>query len=193
MCPEFNNMFRLVTLSGIERHLDIRKLVTLQGKDFGTIRNKLNRFYREYPGAVIRRYQKSDYEQLIELGKRWSGVAGKKYASIFDKAYYREIINHCDELNEIILVVQKNNQIIGMVSGGELPTGQAWGSLLKYEDGIPGLSEMLSVEFARELNKINPSIELMNVGSDLGAGGLRDYKLKFRPVLNLKRYQIFLK
>ena len=60
------------------------------------------------------------------------------------KTYYREMINHCDELNQIILVVQKGDQIIGMVSGGELPTGQAWGSLLKYEEGIPGLSELLS-------------------------------------------------
>jgi uncharacterized protein len=190
---EFNNLFRLVTFQGIERHLDVKKLVSLIGKDFSTIRNKVNKFHRENPNAVVRSYQKSDYDKLIELGKHWGSVSGRKYANIFDNAYYREMINHYDELNQSILVVQKNDQIIGMVSGGELPTGQAWGSLLKYEEEIPGLSEMLSVEFARELNKINPMIELMNVGSDLGAGGLRDYKLKFRPVLNLKRYQIYLK
>jgi hypothetical protein len=192
-CSEFDNLFRLVTLQGIERHLDVKKLISLTGKDFSTIRNKVNKFHRENPNAIIRRYQKNDYDELIELGKHWGNVAGKKYAHIFDKAYYRKIIHHCDELNQIIFVVQKSNHLIGMVSGGELPTGQAWGSLLKYEEGIPGLSEMLSVEFARELNKINPDIELMNVGSDLGPGGLRDYKLKFRPVLNLKRYQVYLK
>ena len=190
---EFDNLFKLVTFQGIERHLDIKKLVSLIGKDFSTIRNKINKFHQENPNAVIRSYQKSDYEELIDLGKHWGSLAGRKYANIVDKVYYPEMIHHYDELNQIILVVQNGNQIIGMVSGGELPTGQAWGSLLKYEEGIPGLSELLSVEFAREINKINPMIELINVGSDLGPGGLRDYKLKFRPVLNLKRYQIYLK
>lgn len=192
-CPEFDNLFRLVTLQGIERHLDVKKLVALTGKDFSTVRNKVNKFRRENPDAVVRRYRTKDYDALIELGKHWDSVAGRKYASIFDKVYYREMIRHCDELNQITYVVQQGHAIIGMVSGGELPTGQAWGSVLKYKDGIPGLSELLSVEFAREIHKINPGIELMNVGSDLGAGGLRDYKLKFRPVLNLKRYQVYLK
>lgn len=192
-CSEFDNLFKLVTLKGIERHLDVKKLVSLNGKDFSTIRNKINKFRRENPDAEVRKYQKSDYGELIELGKHWSNIAGKKYVNIFDKTYYREIIHHSDELNQIILIVQKGNQIIGMVSGGELPTGQAWGSLLKYKDGIPGLSELLSVEFAHEIHQLGPNIELINVGSDLGAGGLRDYKLKFRPVLNLKRYQIYLK
>lgn len=192
-CSEFDNLFRPVTLQGIERHLDLKKLVSLTGKDFSTLRNKVNKFRRENPDALIRRYRTSDYQQLIELGNHWGNAAGRKYANILDKAYYREMIKHSDELNQIILVIQKDNQLIGMVSGGELPTGQAWGSLLKYKEGIPGLSEMLSVEFVRELNKINPMIELVNVGSDLGPGGLRDYKLKFRPVLNLKRYQIYLK
>jgi hypothetical protein len=190
---EFDNLFRSVTFQGIERHLDVKRLVSLTGKDFSTIRNKINKFHRENPGAIVRRYQKSDYDELIKLGKHWSSVAGRKYASIFDKAYYREMIKYCDELDQLILVVQKGSRIIGMVSGGELPTGQTWGSLLKYEAGIPGLSELLSVEFAREIHKINPKVELLNVGSDLGPGGLRDYKLKFRPVLNLKRYQIYLK
>jgi hypothetical protein len=189
----FNRLYHLVTLRGIERHLDIKQLVALSGKNFSTLRNKLNKFHRENPQAIIRNYQKSDVAALFKLQKDWTSIAGQKYANIFDKLYYREMVNHNDHLKQIILVVQNGAQIIGMVSGGELPTGQAWGSLLKYQDRIPGLSELLSVEFARELYRINPNIALLNVGSDLGPGGLRDYKLKFRPVLNLKRYQMYLK
>jgi Uncharacterized conserved protein (DUF2156). len=192
-CPEFDDSFRPVTLQGIERHLDVKKMVSLAGKDFSTLRNKINKFQRENTGAVFRKYQKTDDGGLMELGKHWSKAAEKKYTAIFDKVYYREFIKHSGELNQSIFVVQNGKQIMGMVSGGELPTGQAWGSLLKYETGITGLSEFLSVEFAREIHKMNPGVELMNIGSDLGAGGLRDYKLKFRPVLNLKRYQLYLK
>jgi hypothetical protein len=192
-CPRFDNLFRLVTLEGIERHLEIEKLVSLPGKDFSTIRNKVNKFQRENPEAAVRRYRKADYGPVMELSKRWRKIAGRKYANIFDKAYFREMLKYNDELGQLIFVAENGDRIIGMVAGGELPTGQAWGSLLKYESGIAGLSETLSVEFARELNRINPGLRLMNVGSDLRAGGLREYKLKFRPVLNLKRYQVFLK
>lgn len=191
--PELDRLFRRVTLQGIERHLDVKRLVTLAGKDFSVIRNKINKFHRENPAAVIRRYQKTDFHKLLELGKYWDSAAGRKYATIFDKAYYRELIEHCDELNQIILVIEQGEQIMGMVSGGELPTGQAWGSLIKYRAGIPGLSELLSIEFIRAIHKINPAVQLINTGSDLGPGGLRDYKLKFRPVLNLKRYQLYLR
>jgi hypothetical protein len=191
--PGFNELFRLVTLEGIERHLEIGKLVSLPGKDFSTVRNKVNKFHRENPGVFLRCYRKNDCAQVMELGKRWEKVAGRKYPNIFDKVYYREMVKYSDQLRQIVLVAVNDDRILGLVAGGELPTGQAWGSLLKYEGGITGLSELLSVEFARELHRINPELGLMNVGSDLKAGGLREYKLKFRPVLNLKRYQVFLK
>lgn len=192
-CPEFDRLFRLVTLQGIERHLDIEKLVALSGKDFSTLRNKLHKFQRENPDAVFRRYQENDYKKLIELGKDWDRAAGRKYRYILDQKYYRSLIEHYDELKENIWVVQQGDSIIGMVAGGELPTGNAWGSLLKYQDGLPGLSEFLAIAFAREMHRLNPEIKLINIGSDLGAGGLRDYKLKFRPVLNLKRYQMYMR
>lgn len=192
-CPDFDRLFKSVTLQGIERHLDVKKLVTLSGSDFSTIRNKLHRFQRENPDAVVRRYENRDYQSLMELGKDWDRVAGRKYRRIVDRGYYRGLVEHCEELRQDIWVVQNGETLIGMVAGGELPTGNAWGSLLKYKDGIPGLSEFLSVTFARRIHQLNSGIELINIGSDLGPGGLRDYKLKFRPVLNLKRYQVYMK
>lgn len=189
----FDQAFRLATLQGIERHLAVAKVAALAGKEFATVRNKVNKFRRENPGVVVRRAQQDDYDALVELGRDWDSTAGRKYRRIFDRTYYREMISHSEELDQIILVVEKSGQIIGMVSGGILPTGQAWGGLLKYAGGMPGLSETLAVAFARELNRINPGVALLNIGSDLGPGGLREYKLKFRPVLNLKRYQMYLK
>jgi hypothetical protein len=191
--PEFDKYFRLVTLLGIERHYDIKKLVSLKGKDFNNLRNRINKFHKENPDAVISEYDTNDYDKLIELGKHWSSMSGQKYKFIFDKVYFTEIIKNCNELKQIILNIKIDDKIIGMISGSELPTGQAWGSITKFEDGIPGLSETLIVEIAKEINRRNPSAEFLNVGSDLGPGGLRNYKLKFRPVLNYKRYQVYLR
>jgi hypothetical protein len=192
-CPEFDKTFRLVNWKGIERHNDIKKLVALEGSEFSDIRNRINKFHRDNPNAVISEFSNDDYNELIELGDRWKNTSGKKYKNIFDTVYFKEITRHYKELKQTILVIKNDEKIIDMISGSELPTGDAWGSVVKFVEGIPGLSETLIIEFAKKLNEINSLIRLINVGSDIGAGGLREYKLKFRPVLNLKRYEIYFK
>lgn len=191
--PDFDKYFKLVTLVGIERHFDIKKMVALYGKDFKNIRNRVNKFYKDNPDAKLCDYDESDYDKLIELSNHWSSTAGQKYARIFDKVYFKQIVKNYSQLGQIILTIKIGEKIVGMISGSELPTGQAWGSVIKFESGIPGLSETLMIEFAKRLYERNPATEILNVGSDLGVGGLREYKLKFRPVLNFKRYQVYLK
>ena len=190
-CSGFREKYRLVTWIGIERHFDVHALSSLKGKDFSGIRNRLNKFRREHPDARMTEYEEKDFDELIALSAKWKETSGKKYSAILDGVYYREILRSCRELGQKTLVIRLKGRIIGMISGSELPTGQSWGSVIKYEEGFPGLSETLIIAIVKELNRMNPEIRLMNSGSDLGAGGLRDYKLKFRPALNLKRYQVF--
>lgn len=189
----FERYFTKTTWVGIERHFDIGKLYELKGKDFENIRNRVHKFKKDNPDAKIRPYQESDYEQLMELDARWRSTSGKKYTHVFDTVYYKELVRHGGELGQTTIVVQNNGRIIGMISGGLLPTGQAWGSVVKFVDTYPGLSETLMIEYAKVIHQLSTKVSLMNVGSDLGPGGLREYKLKFRPALNLKRYQIALK
>lgn len=191
--PRFDVCFNKTMWTGIERHFDIPKISSLRGKNFENIRNRVNKFHKDHPGAEICPYQESDYDTLIELSARWKATSGKKYSNIFDGVYYKELVKHGHELDQETIVIRNGGGIIGMISGGVLPTGQAWGSVMKFEENHPGLSETLIVEFAKRIHEMSPGTEFMNVGSDLGPGGLREYKLKFRPVLNFKRYQIYLK
>lgn len=191
--PLFGQYFKTIPLVGIEKHFSIQKLVSLEGREFRNVRKKVNKFRNLYLNSIIRKYEQDDYDEVIRLGEYWSDTSGKKYSRIFDRIYFREIVKHSKELNHLILVVEAEDKIIGMVSGGELPTGQSWGCLSKFMSEFDGLSEFLIVEFAREIYRINPNIENMNTGSDLGPGGLRLFKDKFRPVLNLKRYEIQLR
>ena len=92
-----------------------------------------------------------------------------------------------------MLVVELQDEIIGMVSGGALPTGQSWWCLSKFIDEYNGLSEMLIIELAKAINKKNPNVEFMNAGEDLGPGGLRLFKQRFKPIMDLRRYAIYLK
>lgn len=189
----FSKYFKKSTWTGIERHYGLKLVSELKGKDFESIRNRVNKFNRENPDAQVLLYHKNNYDELLQLAERWKRTSGRKYSNIFDGVYYKELLKHNDELEQTTLIIQKGSRIIGMISGGLLPTGQAWGSVVKFEENIPGLSETLTVEYCRLLHKMFPEAELINVGSDLGPGGLRKYKLKFRPVLNLKRYQLYLR
>lgn len=189
----FDRYFSKTTWVGIERHFDIQKVSELKGKDFENVRNRVNKFYKDNPDAEVCPYQQSDYDRLLELDARWRSTSGQKYANVFDGVYYRELVEYGEQLGQTTIIIKNDGRIIGMISGGVLPTGQAWGSVVKFEENYPGLSETLIVEYARAIHKLNPDTGLMNVGSDLGPGGLREYKLKFRPVLNLKRYQITLR
>jgi uncharacterized protein len=190
---KFNKYFSIVNIVGIERHLSIPKLIALKGKEFERIRNKINKFNKLYPNAIVRKYKTSDYEEIIKLGENWLKKSGQKYSTIFDRVYFPEIIKHCKELKHVVLVVEIDNKIVGMASGGDLPTGEAWGCLLKFMNDFDGISAFLIVEMAKEIHRINAEIQYINTGSDLGPGGLRVFKESFRPVLNYYRYEVFLR
>jgi hypothetical protein len=187
---EFDKYFRLKKLSGIERHYSIEKLLNLKGKEFNYVRRKINKFHRLYPQAIIRAYQPEDYNKLMLLNAKWES---QKNTTIEDRTYYKGILKNSSELNHTVLVVEIDRQIVGMTSGGCLPTGQSWVCLRKGYHDIEGLSEVLVYELAKECYRINPSIEYMNDGSDLADEGLRFFKERFRPELNLNRYRIYLK
>lgn len=189
----FEKYFRLVTWRGIERHFSVPALVELKGSDFSRVRNRVSKFHRENPGARLREYTPADFEKIMALGKLWHDTAGQKYSYVFDGVYFYELIKNSEALGQTTLVMEKDGELIGMVAGGLLPGGESWGSLVKFRDGVPGLSETLIVEYARRLAKLSPGLQTLNVGSDLGPGGLRDYKLKFRPVLSFKRYEVHMR
>lgn len=190
---DFSKYFKVIGLVGMEKHFSIKKLVSLSGKEFDTIRRKVNKFKKSCPNAVVREYTANDFDAVMKLGDAWNESFGKKYAYIFDGVYFKNIMLRYKELGHLVLVVEIDKKIIGMVSGGELPTGQSWWCLSKFGGEYDGISEFLIVELAREIYRRNPKVELMNAAEDLGPGGLRFFKERFRPVLNLRRYLIELR
>ncbi len=186
----FHRYFRLRKLMGLERFYGIENLLALSGKKFSNVRMKINKFNRNYPQAVIRNYEPGDFEQLLLLKEHWNQTAGKKYAGVFDDVAYRAVLKHYKELDHVILVGEVESQIAGMISGGPLPNGESWSYFLKTRSDFDGLSELLQVELAKTINRINPHIERINVGSDHGAG-IQAFKKKFNPVLSLERFVVY--
>jgi len=190
---DFDKYFKAIPYSGREKHFSIQKLISLSGKEFETIRRKINKFHRLCPNVIIRKYQHSDFEAVMKLAEYWSNTSGKKYPRILDKVYFNEIIRHYDKLDHLILVMEIEGKIVGLVSGGDLPTGQSWWCISKFMNEYEGISETLIIELAKEINRINPKIELMNSGTDGGLVGLRLFKERFRPALDYRRYLVRLR
>ncbi|KGP77082.1 hypothetical protein JT05_01195 [Desulfosporosinus sp. Tol-M] len=190
--PSFNQLFELSRPLGYERHYGVQNLLNLQGKEFQRVRGRVNKFKKDYPQARVRNYLPSDYNDLMLLNDEWEKPAGQKYKLIFDTVYYPEILKYHDQLQQLVLLVEINNRIVGMISGGVLPNGQSWACLRKAFTEFDGLSEFLVIELVRAIHSINPSVETMNDGGDL-TKGLKAFKEKFRPVLSLRRYRVLLK
>ncbi|NLG82521.1 MAG: DUF2156 domain-containing protein [Bacilli bacterium] len=191
--PDFSTYFYESKLTGLERHYSIKKLLTLKGKEFQQIRNKLNRFKKKYPHAIIRKYEDKDFKQVKELNKLWINESGKKYKRIIDGFYFEPIIKNHQSLNHTILVIEIDNKIVGLISGEVLPNKNAWGCLTKFDKNYDGISETLTIEFIKALHKEHPYITTINVGSDLGDKGLAFNKERYRPVHNYKRYCLYYK
>ncbi|WP_438314266.1 phosphatidylglycerol lysyltransferase domain-containing protein [Sporosarcina sp. FA9] len=191
--PLFDQNFSYTKSRGVDKHISVKKVLDLSGKEFKEVRENRNRFLRDYPDVVVRRAKLEDYDALLNLKQAWNQTLGNKYSRIWDDRFFQQIMENHLRLEHIILVVETKEKIIGMVTGGVLPHGQAWSAFLKRREGYDGLSEFLNVEFAREINKVNPNVETINLGIESGLkAGRRGFKDKFRPVFNSERYQIFL-
>jgi uncharacterized protein len=189
----FKRRFYAEKLLGVDRHVGVNNLLELKGKDFGNVRRTLNKFLRDNPKVTTRRGSVVDFEALINLKREWNYSMGKKYAHIHDELVYRRILRYQKKLNHIVIVVELEGQIIGMITGGILPHGQAWASLHKRKEEFYGISEYLYVELAKEIHRLDPRVETINLGIDVGVNsGLRNFKDKFRPVLNEERYSLYL-
>lgn len=189
--PLYKRYFHVEELTGLERHYLVSNLANLSGNIYSRIRHKVNKFNRTYPHMIIRHYNEKDYPQVIALGKLWEKNSGQKYKRIIDNFYFKPIIQNYRQLGHIILVIELDGKIIGMTTAEILPTGNAWGCLTKFDKTYYGLSEKLTVEIAKYINSINPHVETINTGSDLGSEGLATYKERLRPIYNYKRYALF--
>jgi hypothetical protein len=187
---EFTLQFTPKLLSGIERHLSISSLTSLTGNQFSTIRYKLNRFRRNYPNVKLRIYQPSDLENVIKLAQLWQRSAGAKHRRIQDGFYFKATVKHYAALGLENLVVELDGRIIGMTTGGVLPTGEAWGYIMKYDNSFVGLSEYLVIAMAQRIREIEPKAELINIGTDFGNQRLAMAKEKFRPVRAYQRFAL---
>ena len=73
-------------------------------------------------------------------------------------------------------MAERKGEIVGVNIAGILPNGEAWGAICKTRKELEGLHEAIILKMVQKINALDPTIQRINVGSDMGREGLRRFK-----------------
>jgi hypothetical protein len=154
----------------------------LQGNHYRDLRKKLTRFKREHAWN-FRALQKNDGPAALELLRNIEKKQQARGIRVFDFAYSYQAITDFSRFSPpdlTALVLEISGTMVGIAMGGKMHDQLANFFLLKNDHAIPGAAEMLRYHFIETMHSWN--IPFVNDASDLAIPGLRQHKMKFRPV-----------
>lgn len=165
---------------------DPARIVAASGREYRDLRKRLNRFRRE-AYAQFRCMGPEDLPACQELLKHWRHRQGRKQPFLLDWGYTRAALERYEVWSGEILkgwVVLIQGRVRAFAFGGRMQEGLANFFVAKTDPDVFGLSEFLRWNVYAALS----GYALVNDAGDLGIPGLRQHKLKFRPVERLAAY-----
>jgi hypothetical protein len=157
-----------------------------EGPPFRDLRKRVRRFERERP-HVFRRMVPSDRDGCEALLRDWRRLQGRKRSFLLDWGYTKAALPLVGALSEEDLSgwgVEIEGRIRAFALAGGMGEGLANFFVAKSDPSVRGLSEFLRWRVCGELRRFSR----VNDASDLGLPGLRQHKMKLRPVEMLPVY-----
>ncbi|OGG43817.1 MAG: hypothetical protein A3F84_20190 [Candidatus Handelsmanbacteria bacterium RIFCSPLOWO2_12_FULL_64_10] len=157
-----------------------------EGHAFRDLRKRVRRFERAYP-CVFRRMTPSDRDGCESLLRLWRRTQGRKRSFLLDWGYTRAALRLVGEVSEEDLsgwVVEAGGEVRAFALAGEMSEELANFFVAKSDPAVRGLSEFLRWRVCGEMRRFHR----VNDAGDLDLPGLRQHKLKFRPVERLPVY-----
>ena len=157
-----------------------------KGADFRDLRKRVTRFEREEQ-AQFRPLVANDIEGCHVLLKYWRKRQGRRHPFLLDWGYTRAALDaFVDWPSEFLSgwCVEIDGEVEAFALAGVLQGEVAQFFVAKTNPDILGLSEFLRWRVYQQLS----DYKWVNDAGDLGLDGLRQFKLKFRPV---DRLQVF--
>ncbi|MBI2950716.1 DUF2156 domain-containing protein [bacterium] len=175
-----------VTFKEEEYIYDPSAIADAEGPAFRDLRKRVRRFEREHP-HTFRRMAPSDRGGCESLLRLWRRTQGRKRSFLLDWGYTRAALGLVGELSEEDLsgwVVEAGGEVRAFALAGEMSGELASFFVAKSDPAVRGLSEFLRWRVCGEMRRFRR----VNDAGDLGLPGLRQHKLKFRPVEMLPVY-----
>jgi hypothetical protein len=166
-------------------------LVNLPGKEYSSIRRKLNKFNREVK-IEIEPLNSKNAKDCLQLQEDWCNLRSCEDTPSLDNEdkAIREILMHMEELDFNGFVVFHNNNVIGYSIDEKLNSNTAVTHIEKGDTEYFGLYQALNHIFA---DKFASKFEFINREQDLGVSGLRRAKESYNPIKYIKKYILELK
>lgn len=165
---------------------DPARVAKAEGSDFRDLRKRVTRFEREEQ-ALFRPLLAADIEGCHILLKYWRKRQGRRHPFLFDWGYTRAALDAFAQWPAEFLkgwCVEIDGEVEAFALAGDIHSEMAQFFVAKTNPDILGLSEFLRWRVYHALS----DYKWVNDAGDLGLNGLRQFKMKFRPV---DRLQVF--
>ena len=169
---------------------DIKSVVSMIGSDFKDLRKSVNKILKMNP--KFRKMEYKDTSKAMELLKFWRKSQGRKNDFLLDWGYTKNALMIFSEFSKNDLYswcIEIDNKMVGFAMAGPMTKDIANFFIIKTDTNISGLSLYLRWRVLKELTEFS----LINDASDLGIYGLKQHKMKLRPVEFNTTYTISIK
>lgn len=170
-CEEHRDYFDYVYLAS--------DLAELLGPNYRKMRNRLNKFKRNY-SYMIENISESNVDEVMEFLHRWCLwkdcesdrlLENERKAILYSMSHFFDL-----DLSGIAICINGNIEAISVYEGMNPDT-----AVVHYEKGSPdydGIYKAINMGTAKRLQK---DFRYINRESDMGISGLRQAKMSYRP------------
>ncbi len=178
-------------------------LINLRGSGYDSKRNEINKFKRIHPHHGIEILDIHKHGQVIQdLFHQWvtdrMRFMPKEQVDTFMDGIYSErlavkrLVKDYEALELIGMVLLIDGEVKGFTVGEQINEKTASVIIEKTDFEILGCAQFLFREFS-VLLKEKFSVELINVGDDMGFENLKKVKMSYRPSKMIPKYTIYQK
>ena len=173
---------------------DIRVLASMSGKAMSKKRNHINRFFNENPGST---FSPLGYEDLPEVVMFFesNGICDKADSADSAMAAYehgecRRVLEHYTSYPFEGAVLRLASGEISAFAVGEVIADTLYVHIEKIDHTVPGAGAAIGHLFAAYMLERHPGLRYCNREEDCGDPGLREAKMQYHPLTQLRKYNV---
>ncbi len=177
---------------------NVKDLVEIKGNKYKNVRNRLNKFMKEYPDynklnvsttSVVNLDRFKCFQDVFYTWKTSKGLNDKETER--EKKALNRLLEHSHELNLLIIEIKLGDELVAFSVNNIAAPGYA---VTHFEKAIK-IHKYFTSYVIHECAKMQDKfgIKTVNWEDDLGFPGLRQNKSSYRPAEMLNKYQVKLK
>lgn len=170
------------------------KVAEALGAEYSDLRYKISKFDRLHGEKIssvdFDPRNPEDVRRASRLANRWAERKKARNELYEDELYaFNRFLLAAQYTDSMLYTAyEMDGELVGLASIEVVNESYAVGHFLKSDVSVSGIYYKLVHDMCRQLRELG--VRYLNIEQDLGIGGLRDAKLKLRPVAFLKKFSL---